>query len=108
MFYRMLMTVLILAATAKSQNADRTHTKHNALYAPRPEYPLAREHVAETFDRSNPPEVLRLPEPLRDRLTIVQVPVPHHPRELGRRSGARPRAVIRAIRELVRYRRRWR
>jgi len=44
----------------------------------------------------------------RERLTIVQVPVPHHPRELGRRSGARPRAVIRAIRELVRYRRSWR
>ena len=44
----------------------------------------------------------------RDRLTIVQVPVPHHPRELGRRSGARPRAVVRAIRELVRYRRSWR
>jgi glycosyltransferase involved in cell wall biosynthesis len=44
----------------------------------------------------------------RDGLRIVQVPVPHHPRELGRRSGARPRAVVRAIRELVRYRHRWR
>jgi glycosyltransferase involved in cell wall biosynthesis len=44
----------------------------------------------------------------RDGLRIVQVPVPHHPRELGRRSGARPRAVVRAIRELVRYRHCWR
>jgi glycosyltransferase involved in cell wall biosynthesis len=44
----------------------------------------------------------------RDGLRIVQVPVPHHPRELGRRSGARPRAVLRAIRELVRFRQRWR
>jgi glycosyltransferase involved in cell wall biosynthesis len=44
----------------------------------------------------------------RDGRSIVQVPVPHHPRELGRRSGARPRAVLRAIRELIRYRHRWR
>jgi glycosyltransferase involved in cell wall biosynthesis len=44
----------------------------------------------------------------RDGRRIVQVPVPHHPRELGRRSGARPRAVLRAIRELVRFRQRWR
>ena len=44
----------------------------------------------------------------RDGRRIVQVPVPHHPRELGRRSGARPRAVLRAIRELVRFRHRWR
>ncbi len=44
----------------------------------------------------------------RDGWRIAQVPVPHHPRELGRRSGARPRAVLRAIRELVRYRQRWR
>jgi glycosyltransferase involved in cell wall biosynthesis len=44
----------------------------------------------------------------RDGLQIVQVPVPHHPRELGRRSGARPRAVVRAIRELIRYRHCWR
>jgi hypothetical protein len=44
----------------------------------------------------------------RDGLRIVQVPVPHHPRELGRRSGARPRAVVRAIGELVRFRQRWR
>jgi glycosyltransferase involved in cell wall biosynthesis len=44
----------------------------------------------------------------RERRRIVQVPVPHYPRELGRRSGARPRAVLRAIRELVRFRQRWR
>jgi glycosyltransferase involved in cell wall biosynthesis len=44
----------------------------------------------------------------RDGWRTAQVPVPHHPRELGRRSGARPRAVLRAIRELVRYRHRWR
>jgi hypothetical protein len=44
----------------------------------------------------------------RDGRRIVQVPVPHHPRELGRRSGARPRAILRAIRELVRFRHRWR
>lgn len=44
----------------------------------------------------------------RDGRRIVQVPVPHHPRELGVRSGARPRAVLRAIRELIRYRHRWR
>lgn len=44
----------------------------------------------------------------RDGRRILQVPVPHHPRELGQRSGARPRAVLRAIRELVRFRQRWR
>jgi glycosyltransferase involved in cell wall biosynthesis len=44
----------------------------------------------------------------RDGRRIVQVSVPHHPRELGRRSGARPRAILRAIRELVRFRHRWR
>ncbi len=44
----------------------------------------------------------------RDGWRTAQVPVPHHPRELGRRSGARPRAVLRAIRELVRYRQSWR
>jgi len=44
----------------------------------------------------------------RDGRRIVQVPVPHHPRELGRRSGARPRAILCALRELVRFRHRWR
>jgi glycosyltransferase involved in cell wall biosynthesis len=44
----------------------------------------------------------------RDGRRTLQVPVPHHPRELGRRSGARPRAVLRAIRELIRYRQSWR
>jgi glycosyltransferase involved in cell wall biosynthesis len=32
---------------------------------------------------------------------IAQVPVPHHPRVAGRRSGARPRAIVRAIKELL-------
>ena len=32
---------------------------------------------------------------------IAQRPVPHHPRRAGRRSGARPRAIGRAVRELV-------
>jgi glycosyltransferase involved in cell wall biosynthesis len=32
---------------------------------------------------------------------ITQHPVPHHPRRAGRRSGARPRAIARAIKELV-------
>jgi len=31
---------------------------------------------------------------------IAQTPVPHHPRVAGRRSGARPRAILRAIKEL--------
>ncbi len=35
---------------------------------------------------------------------IAQVPVPHHPRVAGRRSGARPRAILRAIKELVLFR----
>ena len=35
---------------------------------------------------------------------IAQVPVPHHPRVLGRRSGARPRAIARAIKELILFR----
>ena len=35
---------------------------------------------------------------------IVQVPVPHHPRVAGRRSGARPRALARAIKELLLFR----
>lgn len=35
---------------------------------------------------------------------IAQVPVPHHPRVAGRRSGARPRAIIRAIKELLLFR----
>ncbi|MHB8533720.1 MAG: glycosyltransferase family 2 protein [Solirubrobacteraceae bacterium] len=32
---------------------------------------------------------------------IAQRAVPHHPRRAGRRSGARPRAIARAVRELV-------
>jgi len=35
---------------------------------------------------------------------VAQVPVPHHPRQLGVRSGARPRAIARAIKELVLFR----
>jgi len=37
---------------------------------------------------------------------VVQVPVPHHPRVAGRRSGARLRPILRALRDLVRLR--WR
>ena len=37
---------------------------------------------------------------------IAQRPVPHHPRTAGRRSGARPRAILRAIKELIVFR--WR
>jgi glycosyltransferase involved in cell wall biosynthesis len=32
---------------------------------------------------------------------IAQIPITHHPRVAGRRSGARPRAIARAIKELV-------
>lgn len=35
---------------------------------------------------------------------IIQAPVPHHPRVAGRRSGARPRAIARAIKELLLFR----
>jgi glycosyltransferase involved in cell wall biosynthesis len=35
---------------------------------------------------------------------VAQCPVPHHPRRAGRRSGARPRAIARAIKELVVFR----
>jgi glycosyltransferase involved in cell wall biosynthesis len=35
---------------------------------------------------------------------IAQAGVPHHPRRAGRRSGARPRAIARAIRDLARLR----
>ncbi len=35
---------------------------------------------------------------------IAQCPVPHHPRRAGRRSGARPRAIARAIKELIVFR----
>jgi glycosyltransferase involved in cell wall biosynthesis len=35
---------------------------------------------------------------------IAQCPVPHHPRRAGRRSGARPRAILRAIKELIMFR----
>jgi glycosyltransferase involved in cell wall biosynthesis len=35
---------------------------------------------------------------------IAQHSVPHHPRRAGRRSGARPRAIARAIKELVLFR----
>jgi len=35
---------------------------------------------------------------------IAQHPVPHHPRRAGRRSGARPRAILRAVKELVLFR----
>ena len=35
---------------------------------------------------------------------IAQVAVPHHPRVAGRRSGARPRAIARAIKELFVFR----
>lgn len=37
-------------------------------------------------------------------LRIAQVGVPHHPRTLGVRSGARPRAIVRAIKELLLFR----
>ncbi|MHB8719297.1 MAG: glycosyltransferase family 2 protein [Candidatus Dormibacteria bacterium] len=40
---------------------------------------------------------------------IAQTPVPHHPRVAGVRSGARPRAIARAVTELLRLRLRlWR
>ncbi len=35
---------------------------------------------------------------------IAQAAVPHHPRVAGRRSGARPRAIARAIKELLLFR----
>lgn len=35
---------------------------------------------------------------------VLQVPVPHYPRRAGRRSGARPRAIVRAIKELILFR----
>ena len=35
---------------------------------------------------------------------VAQRPVPHHPRQLGVRSGARPRAIARAIKELLLFR----
>lgn len=35
---------------------------------------------------------------------IAQVAVPHHPRQLGVRSGARPRAILRAVKELLLFR----
>lgn len=35
---------------------------------------------------------------------VAQVPVPHYPRQAGRRSGARPKAILRAIKELVSFR----
>lgn len=35
---------------------------------------------------------------------IAQHSVPHHPRRAGRRSGARPRAIARAIKELIVFR----
>jgi glycosyltransferase involved in cell wall biosynthesis len=38
----------------------------------------------------------------------MQVGVPHHPRRAGVRSGARPKAILRAIKELVLYRFRFR
>lgn len=41
-------------------------------------------------------------------LRTLQVGVPHHPRRAGVRSGARPRAIYRAIKELVIYRFRFR
>ena len=35
---------------------------------------------------------------------VMQVPVPHYPRRAGRRSGARPRAILRAMKELILFR----
>lgn len=35
---------------------------------------------------------------------VAQVPVPHYARRAGRRSGARPKAILRAIKELVLFR----
>jgi glycosyltransferase involved in cell wall biosynthesis len=35
---------------------------------------------------------------------IAQHPVPHHARRAGRRSGARPRAIARAVKELIVFR----
>jgi len=36
---------------------------------------------------------------------IHQVPVSHHPRRQGRQSGARPRVIVRALLEVLRFRR---
>jgi glycosyltransferase involved in cell wall biosynthesis len=35
---------------------------------------------------------------------VAQLAVPHHPRQMGVRSGARPRAILRAIKELLVFR----
>jgi len=40
----------------------------------------------------------------RAGLRVAQRPVPHHPRQMGVRSGARPRAILRAIKELLLFR----
>ena len=40
----------------------------------------------------------------RAGLRVAQLPVPHHPRQMGVRSGARPRAILRAIKELLLFR----
>lgn len=40
----------------------------------------------------------------RGRWRVTQVGVPHHPRRAGVRSGARPRAILNAFREIVVFR----
>jgi glycosyltransferase involved in cell wall biosynthesis len=38
------------------------------------------------------------------RFKIAEVPVTHRPRQAGRATGARPRVILRAFRDLIRYR----
>ena len=70
---------------------------------------LMRREVLESIDleaRSALMNTELLYKARRAGWRIAQRPVPHHPRTAGRRSGARPRAIARAIKELILFR--WR
>lgn len=73
---------------------------------------LMRRQVLDGIDLQMRSAVLNAELYLRARragFRIAQVGVPHHPRRAGRRSGARPRAVLRAFRDILRLRLRlWR
>lgn len=68
---------------------------------------LMRAEFLHSIELENRSALLNAELYLKARLggwRVMQVPVPHYPRRAGRRSGARPRAIIRAMKELILFR----
>ncbi|MBO0703634.1 MAG: glycosyltransferase family 2 protein [Candidatus Dormibacteraeota bacterium] len=68
---------------------------------------LIRQEFLQSIELENRSALLNAELYIKARMggwRVAQVPVPHHPRRAGRRSGARPRAIMRAIKELIVFR----